>query len=100
MSNLIYKNKKNYMKIISFTKYLKEQAGSGDAASGGVGFATLNSNGMGNVITSQPSAIPGDTQGSTIGSGDIANRMGPYYKQYIKSNKRKKSKKRKNDNKI
>lgn len=95
MLNLIYKNKKNEnMKIISFTEYLKEQAGSGDAA-GGVGFATLNSNGMGNIVAPQPSVIPGNTQGSTIGSGDIANRIGPYYKQIIKTHKKKKSKKKK-----
>ena len=36
-------------------------------------YATLgNTGGMGPVVASQPSAIPGDVAGSTPGSGDIA----------------------------
>ena len=81
-------------KIKNFTEYLKEQSGSGDAA-GGIGFATLNGSGMGNVVSSQVSQTPGDVGNSTIGSGDVANRMGPYYKQTIKTYKKKKSKKKK-----
>ncbi len=40
----------------------------GVASAGGA-----NVSGMGAVVTSQPSSIPGDTAGATTGSGDIAN---------------------------
>ena len=59
--------KKNKMK--KFKNFIKE-----DAATMG------NSGGMGAVVSAQPSSIPGDVAGSTIGSGDIGTSLGTYSK--------------------
>jgi hypothetical protein len=58
--------------------------------SGGGGFTgtvvgLANSAGMGNVVSSQPSSIPGDAAGATWGSGDI----GSGWSQAKKLNKKK-----------
>lgn len=59
----------------------------------GSAFATNSSvSGMGPIVSSQPSSIPGDVRGSTKGSGDIGSRGGVYTKQTTgKRNKKKKS---------
>lgn len=58
--------------------------GIGLASSTGVAYTNANALGMGPIIAPQPSAIPGDTSGSTIGSGDVANYLGgtTYDKMY------------------
>lgn len=49
-------------------------ASGGGGYTGSVGFATLsNTSGMGAPIASQPSSIPGDAAGATVGSGDIGS---------------------------
>lgn len=45
-------------------------------SSTGVAYTNNNALGMGPVVAPQPSAIPGDLSGSTIGSGDVANYLG------------------------
>lgn len=61
--------------------------------------ATLgNTNGMGNVVSANPSATPGDVAGGTEGSGDIGSTLGTYTKS-TKSLKLKKKKKKKDLNK-
>lgn len=50
-----------------------------------------NVSGMGAVVTAQPSSIPGDTAGSTIGSGDIgAGQISACKKINTKFNKKRK----------
>ena len=72
------------------TQLIKEQDGGG-----GVAFATLNSNGMGNVVAPQASSTPGYVGGSTIGSGDIANGYSKYSKSSYSPRKDKKGKRKK-----
>ena len=65
---------------------------------GGVGFATLAGNGMGNVVAPTVGSSPGSVwgQGSgTIGSGDRAGNLGTYFKPYLKKTKKKKRKSKK-----
>ena len=55
-----------------FTKLYEDGEGGGGVAS-----ATLGSTGgMGAITSAQPSSIPGDVAGSTIGSGDIGRVLG------------------------
>ena len=49
-----------------------------------------NSNGMGSVVSAQPSSTPGDTQGSTVGSGDIGQNLATYSKGGVALKKKKK----------
>ena len=59
--------------------------------------ATLgNTGGMGNVVSANPSSVPGDVAGSSIGSGDIGTTLGTYTKTPLNLRKRKKKKKKKN----
>jgi len=68
---------------------------------GGVAYATAGSSaGMGAIVAPQPSSIPGDVAGSTIGSGDrAAYDMGTHFgfnkndNPFKKKKKKKKSKK-------
>jgi hypothetical protein len=87
--------------ILSYTDFIKEDAdagssvGSGDA--GGTAFATNSMNGMGNISSPQPSAIPGSvwSADATKGSGDISTNIGTYTKlPYNLIKKKKKRKKR------
>ena len=56
--------------------------------------ATLgNTNGMGNVVSANPSATPGDVAGGTEGSGDIGSTLGTFTKKASSIKKRKKKKK-------
>lgn len=64
-----------------------------DDCSGG-GFSD-GGNGMGNVISSQPSYIPGDVAGSTPGSGDVTTNLGPYLMGYNQFKKKRRKKKKK-----
>jgi hypothetical protein len=59
--------------VYNFDEFLKEDGGVANATAG-------NSGGMGAIVAPQPSAIPGDAAGSTIGSGDIAATSGVYTK--------------------
>lgn len=66
-------------KIKKYSDYLLEDSdggGSGDSGGGGgIAFATLNGNGMGNIITPQVGSVTGSLwqDGSgTVGSGDRA----------------------------
>lgn len=79
----------------SFTSSSGQAVYGGDSGSA---FATnSNTSGMGNVVSSQPSNIPGDVAGSTKGSGDVSKGyLGPYTKLRT-SVKNKKGKKRKTD---
>lgn len=70
-------------------KLNEEDEGGGCAISTG-------GNGMGAMISAQPSSIPGDVHGSTIGSGDIGSTLGTHSKMPITtvvSRKRKKKNK-------
>lgn len=56
-------------RVITFTEYLNENDGGG-----GVGFATPNGNGMGNVVAPTVGSTPGSVWQSgsgQIGSGDL-----------------------------
>lgn len=55
-----------------------------------------NTGGMGNVVSAQPSSIPGDVAGGTKGSGDIGSgkAWGPYMKTPAGMKKGKKKKKK------
>jgi hypothetical protein len=65
--------------IGSFTSAAGVNIGGG---SSGTAFNTNSSmNGMGVIKSSQPSEIPGDVAGSTIGSGDIGSVLGTFTKQ-------------------
>lgn len=77
----------------SFTSSAGVSVYGGDSGSA---FATnSNTSGMGNVISPQPSSIPGNVAGSSKGSGDISKGyIGPYTKLPT-SLKNKKGKKRK-----
>lgn len=78
--------------ILTFLEYIKENDGGG-----GVGFATPNGNGMGNIVAPTVGTTPGSTWQSgsgQIGSGDVAAYdMGKKFGLFI--NKEKKSKKAK-----
>ena len=71
-------------------KVVGDAGGTGSGDVGG-GYATLgNTSGMGSIISAQPSSIPGDVAGSTMGSGDISRSfLGPYTKIPYKNTKRK-----------
>jgi hypothetical protein len=56
--------------ILNFKQFLNEDAYANAA----------NVTGMGAVVTSQPSAIPGDASGATTGSGDIGFPFAMYTK--------------------
>jgi hypothetical protein len=66
---------------------------------GGAAMATLgNTAGMGNIVAPQPSSVPGDVAGGSIGSGDITSGVSNYYlkqslQPYKKSHKKRKNKK-------
>lgn len=78
--------------IYKFDKFIKENTAAVTAG---------NTGGMGNVVSAQPGIIPGSTQSSTEGSGDISNTtLGTYSKgNVIKSlKKKKKLKKKKSSN--
>ncbi len=68
---------------------------SGQAVYGGdsgTAFATnSNTAGMGDIVSPQPSSIPGDVRGGKKGSGDIGSRLGTYSK--LRPKKKKKNKK-------
>lgn len=68
-----------------FEEFIKEEA-----------CATLgNTGGMGAIVSAQPSATPGDSQGGSIGSGDIGQTLGTYSKPAINLKKKKNKKRRK-----
>lgn len=95
------KNNNKIMKHIKKFKINEEGggvAGSGDASGGGVAGSTLgNTYGMGPIVAPQPSSVPGDTQGSSIGSGDkVATGFPAAIKQQFPKKKRKKKKKNEN----
>ena len=68
---------------------------------GGVAYATAGSSaGMGAIVAPQPSSIPGDVAGSTIGSGDrAAYDMGSHFGFNKDDNPLKKKKKKKKSKK-
>lgn len=54
--------------------WMAEDTSGGGGYTGPVAFATLGATvGMGATVSSQPSAIPGDAAGATVGSGDIGS---------------------------
>jgi len=70
--------------IKNFKTFIKEDA-----------TATMgNTNGMGAVISANPSSTPGDVAGSSIGSGDIGQALGTYTKKSTSDLKKKKKKKK------
>lgn len=78
----------------SFTSAAGQSVSGGDSGSA---FSTnSNTTGMGNIVSPQPSSIPGDVAGSTKGSGDISTTLGAYTKKSAgkKKKKDKKSTKR------
>jgi len=81
--------------VKSFNDFITEGEG------GGVAYATAgNSGGMGAIVAPQPSAIPGDVAGSTIGSGDkAAYDMGTHFGFNKNDNPLKKKKKKKKSKK-
>ncbi len=105
--------------VKKFIDYIKEDTttsaswGSGTAVSGGAtgsftsaagvnvgGYSSgsafntnSSSNGMGNVVSAQPSSIPGDVSGSQKGSGDIGTSIATYMKQPANLKRRGKNKK-------
>jgi len=81
--------------VKSFNDFITEGDG------GGVAYATAgNSGGMGAIVAPQPSAIPGDVAGSTIGSGDrAAYDMGTHFGFNKNDNPLKKKKKKKKSKK-
>ena len=90
------------MKHIETIEKLYEDEGGGG---GGTAYSTMgNMNGMGAVVSAQPSSIPGNVSnssigpGSTIGSGDIGSTLGVYdkYSAYNKKKRKKGSKKNEN----
>jgi len=85
----IKKEKEITETIISYNKFIVEDDGGGGA------YATAgNSTGMGSIVAPQPSSIPGDVAGSTIGSGDRASYdMGSHF-DFNKDNNHKKKKKK------
>jgi hypothetical protein len=78
---------------MNFTSAMGVSVYGGDS---GTAFAT-NSNiaGMGQVVSPQPSSIPGDVRGGTKGSGDIGSAGGVYTKTPAGGDKKKKKKKKK-----
>lgn len=85
----------------SFVSSAGVSVGGGDSASSfnvgssGSAYASSGSiSGMGNVVSPQPSSIPGDVAGSTKGSGDISKGTMTYSKKVAG---RKNKKKKKND---
>lgn len=77
--------------ILNFKQFLNEDAYANAASV----------TGMGAVVTSQPSAIPGDVSGATTGSGDIGFPFAMYTKmpQFGYGNKEPKIKNSKKDKK-
>lgn len=60
----------------------------------GTAFATnSNTSGMGDIVSAQPSSIPGDVAGSTKGSGDLGSQtLGTFTKEAARKKKKKKKK--------
>ena len=81
--------------VISYDDFIIEGDG------GGVAYATAgNSAGMGAIVAPQPSSIPGDVAGSTIGSGDrAAYDMGTHFGFNKDDNPMKKKRKKKTNKK-
>lgn len=87
--------------LLTFNEYINEQAapGSVGAGGGGVGYATLNSNGMGNIVAPTVGSTPGSVWGAgsgNIGSGDVSNNSFYNDKKFglkIDKNKKRKDKK-------
>ena len=81
--------------IVSYDDFIIEGDG------GGVAYATAGSSaGMGSIVAPQPSSIPGDVAGSTIGSGDrAAYDMGTHFGFNKDDNPMKKKKKKKKNKK-
>lgn len=78
----------------SFVSAMGTSVSGGDSGSA---FATNSTiSGMGPIISAQPSSIPGDVAGSTIGSGDIGYVGGVYSKTPAGRKKNKKGKRREN----
>ncbi len=74
------------MNILSFKRWRKiKEDGNASSAS---------TSGMGPVVSAQPSSIPGDAAGSTIGSGDLGSVPGKFLprKYYQKTPRKKKNK--------
>ena len=78
----------------SFTSSAGVSVSGGDSSSA---FSTNSSGGMGAIVSAQPSSIPGDVAGSTIGSGDIGSGLGVYTKIGGKKRKSKNMNKKKVD---
>jgi hypothetical protein len=75
----------------TFTSAAGTSVSGGDS---GTAFSTnSNSNGMGAIVSPQPSSIPGDVRGGTEGSGDIGYPIGNYSKHYPNYKRKKKKKK-------
>ena len=88
-------------KIKKYSELLLEDGEGGGVSSGGgsgVAFATLNGNGMGNIVTPQVGSLPGSVwqNGSgTIGSGDSAAYDTSKKKfDFVKKDKKKEKKKK------
>lgn len=74
--------------IKNFKTFMKEDA-----------TATMeNTNGMGAVISSNPSSSPGDVADSSIGSGDIGQTLGAYTKKSTLDLKKRRKKKKRKEN--
>jgi len=93
----------DYLKLIKSVISEKSKSINEDGDGGGTGVAMANAgtvSGMGNVVSSQPSSVPGAafTGDGTVGSGDIGMPLGVYTKKgvtgdkYVKLSKGKKSK--------
>lgn len=69
----------------------------GHSTQGSSGVSTLGSTqGMGAIVSPQPSDTPGDVRGSTKGSGDISKTtLKPFTKSFPKTRKKRKTKKKK-----
>lgn len=77
----------------SFVSAAGQSVSGGDSGSS---FSTnSNTSGMGAIVSAQPSSIPGDVAGSTIGSGDIGSRGGTFTKLAGSTSRKKKKDKRK-----
>lgn len=63
-----------YLKLFENFEMANEDTSGGGGYTGGVAYATMATTaGMGPVVASQPSAVPGDAAGASVGSGDIGS---------------------------